>query len=419
MKIGNDHLTYSTLVHPGDTWDEMWNSLITYVPKVKARVAADEPFGVSLRLSASSAQTLVGSDAERARLREFLADNDLYVYTVNAFPYGPFKGQRVKEQVYEPDWRSEERVQYTKNVADVLAEIAPQNLAPSIQSAPLGFKPRVTDASVVESYTEHVLTVIAHLVALEARTGCTVTLALEPEPLCFLETTAETIAYFEEHLYSGAAAQRLAKLSGLPLSSAHGSLRRHLGIVFDCCHQAIEYEDAASSLAALRDAGIPVFKLQQAAAVQVPEVTPAAVETLERYVDTVYLTQTFERRDGKLTRFTHLEDAIASFRADPSGGREWRVHFHVPVFLEDLGPFRSTRSAIADALAYHRVHDVSHQLEIETYTWDVLPAELKHGDIVDYVTRELEWVRGQLTGESDGRSGLVAAADGRVAPAAH
>jgi hypothetical protein len=410
VKIGNDHLTYSTLVHPGDTWEQMWESLLTYVPKVKARVAPDVPFGVCLRLSASSAHTLVESPAERERLRAFLAENDLYVYTVNAFPYGPFKGQRVKEQVYEPDWRSEERTQYTKNVAEILAEIAPAELAPSIQSAPLGFKPRVTDDSVVASYTEHVLAVVAHLVELEERTGRTVTLALEPEPMCFLETTPETIAYFGEHLYSGAGAQRLAALSGLSQAGAHGALRRHVGIVHDACHQAIEYEDMGESLGALRDAGIPIFKLQQAAAVQVPDVTADAVDALEPYADTVYLTQTFERRDGELRRFIHLEDAIAAFRADPGGTREWRVHFHVPVFLDELGPFRSTRFAIADQLAYHREHDVSHQLEIETYTWDVLPAELKHGDIVEYVTRELEWVRDQLTGAGEEQPGLVGAA---------
>src|SRR5579871_337161 len=277
MKIGTDHLTYSTLVHAGDTWDEMWGSLRTFVPRVKERVSPDAPFGVCLRLSASSAQTLIDSDGARAELREFLAANDLYLYTVNAFPYGPFKGRRVKEDVYEPDWRTEERLQYTMNVARILAELAPADVEPSIQSAPLGFKPRVTDASVVDAYTEHVLRVVGLLVELEERTGRTVTLALEPEPYCILETTAETIAYFTDHLYAGRSAERLGELTGLPLSSAHGALRRHLGIVFDCCHQSVVYEDIGASLEQLNDAGIPVFKLQEAAAVQVPEVTPETV----------------------------------------------------------------------------------------------------------------------------------------------
>jgi hypothetical protein len=302
----------------------------------------------------------------------------------------------VKEQVYEPDWRSEERTRYTINVADVLADICPADIAPSIQSAPLGFKPRVTNQAVVTSYTSHVLRVVAHLVALEARTGRTVTLALEPEPYCFLETTDETVDYFTNHLYSAAAAETLAKLAHIPISEAHGALRRHLGVVFDICHQAVEYENIAENLQKLVDAGIPIFKLQEAAALHMPQVTQAIVDTLRRYAKTIYLTQTVEKKNGKLTRFLNLEDAFAAWEKDP-GPREWRTHFHVPVFLDDLGPFRTTRFAIEEALRFHKQKPLSRQLEIETYTWDVLPDNLKTGDIVDYVCRELEWVRGQLS----------------------
>ena len=151
----------------------------------------------------------------------------MYLYTVNAFPYGPFKNQIVKEQVYEPDWRSEERTQYTINVADVLADVAPEDISPSIQSAPLGFKPNVTGPEVVNSYTEHVMRVAAHLIKLEERTGRTVTLALEPEPFCFLETTDETVDYFTKHLYSGKSAEMLAKLAKIPISEAHIALRKY------------------------------------------------------------------------------------------------------------------------------------------------------------------------------------------------
>jgi hypothetical protein len=392
---GLGHLTYSTLVHPGDTWDEMWTSLTTYVPKVKARVSPHAPFGVSLRLSAKSAETLANSRVERDKLKNFLTDNDMYLYTVNAFPYGPFKNQVVKEQVYEPDWRSEERTRYTINVADVLSDVVPLGVSPSIQSAPLGFKPRVTGADVVASFTHHVLRVAAHLVALEARTGRTVTLALEPEPYCFLETTDETVDYFTSHLYTGAAAAMLAKLAGIPISEAHIALRRHVGVVFDICHQAVEYENIPESLQKLVNAGIPIFKLQEAAAMRIPEVTQKIVDTLARYAKTIYLTQTVELKDGKLTRFLNLEDAFKAWQSNP-GPREWRTHFHVPVFLDSLGEFGTTRFAIEDALKFHKANPLSRQLEIETYTWDVLPEHLKTGDIVDYVSRELEWVRGQL-----------------------
>src|SRR5438128_7602594 len=167
---GLGELTYSTLVHPGDNWNEIWNSLTTYVPKVKERIAPNQPFGVSLRLAAESAQTLISNPAEREKLKKFLGDNDMYLYTVNAFPYGPFKGQIVKEKVYEPDWRSEERTQYTINVAEVLADVAPEGTTPSIQTAPLGFKPRVTGPEGVEAFTEHLLRVASNCVGVHDRT---------------------------------------------------------------------------------------------------------------------------------------------------------------------------------------------------------------------------------------------------------
>ncbi|HEY7733117.1 MAG TPA: metabolite traffic protein EboE [Gaiellaceae bacterium] len=397
MDLGNGlgHLTYSTLVHPGDTWDEMWASLTTYVPQVKARVCPDKPFGVSLRLSAASARTLAADAERRGELRSFLDDNDLYLYTVNAFPYGPFKGRVVKEDVYEPDWSTDDRARYTMDVADVLVDVTREGISPSIQTAPLAFKPKVAGPADVEAFTQKVLEVAAHLVRLEQRTGRTITLGIEPEPYCFLETTGETIAYFEEHLYAGAAARTLAAAAGIPVSDAHVALRRHLGIVFDICHQAVEYEDITASLQALVDAGVPVVKLQEAAALDVPEVTDEVVDALRPYAETVYLTQTIERRGDELVRYLNVQDAFAAWEADP-GPRAWRIHIHVPVFLDDLGLFRSTRFAIADALRVHRATPLSGQLEIETYTWDMLPESLKTGDIVEYVCRELEWVQGQL-----------------------
>ena len=397
MDLGNGlgHLTYSTLVHPGDTWEDMWTSLTTYVPKVQKRVCPDAPFGVSLRLSNASAETLVKNKGERDKLKKFLADNNMYLYTVNAFPYGPFKNTIVKEQVYEPDWRSEERTRYTMNVAEILADVVPAGISPSIQSAPLGFKPNVTSKEVVNSYTDHVMRVAAHLIKLEQRTGRAVTLALEPEPFCFLETTDETVDYFTNHLYTGKSAETLAKLSGLPISEAIAAQRKFIGTVFDICHQAVVYEDIPVSLQKLVDAGIPILKLQEAAAVRIPNVTQKIVDSLARYAKTIYLTQTVEKKDGKLNRFLNLEDAFKAWNSDP-GPREWRIHFHVPVFLDDLGEFGTTRFAIEEALKFHKAKPLSGQLEIETYTWDMLPEHLKTGDVVDYVSRELEWVRAQL-----------------------
>ncbi len=406
MHLGNDlgHLTYSTLVHPGDTWDEIWESLTTYAPAVKRNVAPDVAFGISLRISGASARTLVADNRHMARLRDFLAEQNLYVYTANAFPYGPFKGQRVMEQVYEPDWTRPERVRYTNAVADVLAGIAVPGIAPTIQTAPLAFRPNVTGPGYIATFTRNLLAAVAHLIDTERRTGCRVKLALEPEPFCFLETTRETIEYFGEHVYSAEGTAVLATLTGLPASEIHGLVRRHLGVVFDICHQSVEFDDIPASLRLLVGAGIPIFKLQQAAALWVPEVTAEAVAELASFTETIYLSQTTQAQDGQLTRFLNLGDAIEAWRAAPGGSREWRTHFHVPVFLDDLGAFRTTRFAIEQALRLHAATPVSDHLEIETYTWDVLPAHLKTGDITEYVTREIEWVRGELLGARGGPS---------------
>ena len=399
MKLDNGlgHLSYSTLVHLGDTWSEMNASLREFVPQVKKRVSPSEPFAVSLRISASSAKTLTESPAERTALAEFLAAEDLYVYTVNAFPYGPFKGEIVMERVYEPDWTTDERVDYTNSIADILAEISPADVNPSIQTAPLAFKPNVAGEEYIRLFTRNVFRVVAHLRNLEERTGRRVKLAIEPEPACYLETTDETVEWFENRVYSRAGINELAEVAGIPVSEAEGAIRRYLGIVFDIGHQSVGFENITDSLTTIVNAGIPIFKLQEASSLWVEELTHDKIPALRRFTDTIYLSQTSLKQDGTITKFLNLGEALDAYEANPVPS-EMRTHFHVPVFLEELGPFRTTRFGVREALTMHRETPLSDHLEIETYTWDVLPPELKTGDIIEYVSRELEFVRDELMG---------------------
>jgi hypothetical protein len=374
----------------------MRESVEAHLPAVKRRVSPDAPMGVSLRLSGAAVTALQADPAEREEFVCFLRDHDLYVYTVNAFPHGDFKGRSVMEHVYEPDWSTEERMRYTMGVADVLADMTEAGVDPSIQTAPLAFRPNVAGPAYVEGFTFNLLRVVAHLATVERRTGRRLKLALEPEPYCFLETTEETVRYFEERIFSRSGAETLATLADCPISEAIGLARRHLGVVFDIGHQSVEFEDIPGALESLVAAGIPIFKLQEAAALWVPEVTEESVRALAQFTDTIYLSQTTQKRDGRLTRFLNLQDAIDAWNASPGGTREWRTHFHVPVFLEEIGGFRTTRSNIEAALEMHRRTPLSDHLEIETYTWDVLPEHLKTGDIDEYVSREIEWVRDAL-----------------------
>ena len=397
LKNGLGHLSYSTLVHLGDTWPEMSASVREFLPQVKKRISPNAPFAVSLRISASSAKHLTENPQERKDLVEFLEKEGLYVYTVNAFPYGPFKGEIVMEKVYEPDWTTDARVDYTNSVADILAEISPKNVNPSIQTAPLAFARNVVSDEYVDTFTKNVFRVVKHLIELEGRTGRRVKLAIEPEPACYLETTDETITWFTDRVYSRRGISELAAIAGIPVSEAEGAIRRYLGIVFDIGHQSVGFENITDSLTKLVNAGIPIFKLQEAASLWVEDLTVDKVQALRRFTDTIYLSQTSLKQDGKITKYLNLGEALDAFEANPVK-TEMRTHFHVPVFLEELGPFRTTRFGVQEALKMHRATPLSDHLEIETYTWDVLPAELKTGDIVDYVSRELEFVRDELIG---------------------
>jgi hypothetical protein len=239
---------------------------------------------------------------------------------------------------------------------------------------------------------------VAHLVPLQARTGRVIALAFEPEPYCFLETIEETVRFFEQHLFADAAITRLARLCGLSRSAAEQALHRHLGVCYDVCHAAVEYEDPKGGLERLRRAGIRVPKLQLSAALRVARVDAAAADRLRSFDEPVYLHQVVERRQGRLTRYLDLPQA---FEALDLGGsrepREWRVHFHVPIFLDEIEHFSTTQNFLREILAIHREHPVSAHLEVETYTWDVLPEQYRQDDVATAIARELAWVRDRLT----------------------
>ena len=251
MRIGAaeraEHLTYCTNIHAGETWDEIFSRLRTNLPAVKSAASVDADLGVGLRLSAIAADVL----AAPARLQEFKAfldDGGYYVFTINGFPYGPFHGQRVKEQVYQPDWSHRERLVYSDRMADLLASLLPDGMEGSISTVPGTFKPLASEPGMVDGITDHLLHHVAKLVQIERSTGKTIALALEPEPCCFLETIEETVAYFENHLFAPDACRRLSGLTGLSSAAADAALRRHLGVCYDVCHAAVEYEDPAGSI---------------------------------------------------------------------------------------------------------------------------------------------------------------------------
>jgi hypothetical protein len=393
---GTCHLTYCTNIHAGETWPDIRANLESFLPPIKRQVSPEAPMGVGLRLSGIAADALAEPEA-LDELRAFLAREGLYVFTINAFPYGPFHGTRVKEEVYQPDWMTPERLRFTNLAADILASLLPEGVEGSVSTVPGTFKPLAAAPDASERMAEAMVRHAVHLVGIVRGTGRRVALAVEPEPCCFLETIEETVAFWRDYLLAAPARQLLCGLTGLDEREADAALRRHLGVCYDVCHAAVEFEDPAGSLAALAEAGIRVTKLQLSSALRLPKVGPDAETLLRPFDEGVYLHQTVEQRDGEIVRHVDLGPALSALRAGEAGG-EWRVHCHVPVFLDRFGPLHSTRDFLKAVLAICRERPVSDHLEVETYTWDVLPAEHKGASKAEAIARELLWVKEGLRG---------------------
>ncbi len=394
------HLTYCSNIHPGESWAEVRVNLDRHVVAVRDRLKPEGDFGIGLRLSARAAGEL-SVPAVLAEFRDFLRRQRMYVFTINGFPYGTFHGTRVKEDVYLPDWRDPERLRYTDQLADLLVDLLPDApsgepaMEGSVSTVPGAFKPALGGPEDVALMVEHLLRHVAHLVALRSRTGKLVALALEPEPHCFLETVAEVVDFFAQHLHGADAARRTMALTGLDHPAATRALHDHLGVCLDLCHAAVEFEDAADCIRRLDRAGIGIHKMQISAGLRLPALDPESLAALKRFDDPVYLHQVVQRCADGIVRFADLPAALASLDG-VAGDREWRVHFHVPIFLDRLAPFASTQSFVRDVLAIHREKAVSPHLEVETYTWDVLPEPFRSGSVDEAVARELAWVRTEL-----------------------
>jgi sugar phosphate isomerase/epimerase len=341
------HLTYCTNIHPAVGWEAVLESVRAHAPALKARLSPDAPFGIGLRLSGAESQELLQGD-RLARFRDWLAAEGLYVFTLNGFPHGTFHGKPVKADVHAPDWSSEERVAYTLRLAEILRALLPEAMPGTISTSPLSYGPWGAD---LDRCTANVARVARELA------GTRIALAIEPEADGALATVDDLIRWWPDGL-------------------------DNVTVCFDACHSAVAYEEPAQALDALDAAGIRVGKAQLSAALIVP---PEAHDELRAFADPIYLHQVTER--GSHRSWPDLPEALA----DDGGGEEWRVHFHVPIFVDRYGALRSTQEHLARCIRRVRT---SH-LEIETYTWDVLPPDLKASS-VDSIAREYEWVLGVL-----------------------
>jgi hypothetical protein len=380
MKLNNGlHLAYCTNIHRGETWLETFDALNKYTLAVKQRVAADKAYAIGLRLSQRAAQEL----SEPSTLLEFqrwLGKNDCYIFTINGFPYGQFHGTRVKEKVYLPDWTSRERVGYTNLLFDLLAQLLPRDVEGSVSTVPCGFKELVTSEEQWKLIRRNIWECVEHIARLSERSGRKLHLGLEPEPLCLLETSGEVVRFFDEMREEHRGDSRLAE---------------HLGVNYDTCHLAVEFEEPQDALGELIKNGIKISKLHLSSALKVKP-TPEVRAALGKFADDIYLHQIIARGpDGERLAYRDLPDALAQ---DPSdAATEWRIHFHVPLHSSPTPIFDNTTDHLLGVLDILQSNPgLCSHLEMETYTWDVLPAELKSRDVVEQLVAEYEWTLGRL-----------------------
>jgi hypothetical protein len=382
----NHHLAYCTNIHPAETWAETFNVLETDVLAVQKRLQDENllegSFAIGLRLSAQSSAELL--EGERlTTFKNWLTQNDCYVFTINGFPYGNFHGTRVKEQVYQPDWTTRERLDYTCQLFSLIAELSPGEAGGSVSTLPGSFKEFDADENLIFA---NLYAVARHIEEKSQESGKDLHLGLEPEPLGYFENTSETLAFFSR-FYTWCNQQGLTT----------EIVKRRIGLNYDCCHFAIEFDDCRTSLEAFREAGIRISKVHLSSALSFDPNDEASRTALRAFDEPTYLHQVIIRQNGELKRakdlpqfYENLDSGLWSLESQT----EARCHFHVPLYAEAAHPLGTTQDHVRQMLAYREENpDFCAHFEIETYTWGVLPESLQT-DLTSQIVAEFEWVLG-------------------------
>ena len=325
---------------------------------------------------------------ELEKFGQFLKNEDLYVFTINGFPYGRFHNTSVKEDVYRPDWQSSQRRDYTIMLADILARLLPEDVNGSISTVPLSYKEWITNEQQIQQMVQMLADVAVHLNTIYERSGRNICLGLEPEPDCLIENIDEVVTFFSGPLIN-TGIEYIKQKHGL--KNPEEILKRHIGACFDTAHLAIEFEDLTESYQRLIESEINICKVQLSLALELQQ-SPQALDQLEDFSDTVYLHQVkIQTADNEILSYSDMPEALEK---SPSG--RWRIHFHMPLFFTKYGYLESTFSCLDADFFKGLLKGRTQHLEIETYTFDVLPGFLRENGVIKMVTEEYKWVLSQL-----------------------
>lgn len=401
MEIANKaHLSYCTNIHPGETWPEIFESLKNYTLKVKQAILPKKKFGIGLRLSQKSALVLVKTN-NLIEFKNWLELNDLYVFTMNGFPYGEFHNVAIKDQVHTPDWTTQDRVDYTKNLMEILAFLLPDNTEGGVSTSPLSYKYWFNSKENIHQTTEKtcdaIIQIVLQLIEIKQNSGKTLHLDIEPEPDGFLENTAEVINFYISYLFKQGI-NTLQNILHCSESEAKKHILEHVQVCYDVCHFALAYEKPEFVISSFEKQGIKIGKIQISSAIKCQKSDKFTIKeqqnSLREFDEPTYLHQSIvQLKDNSLVHFSDLSEGI-DLMTSPDF-KEIRTHFHVPIFTTDFGVLASTQNEIIDALAIWKKNKYTAHLEIETYTWGVLPEHLQT-NMTQSISRELTWVLNQL-----------------------
>ncbi len=394
MFNANRILSYCTNVHAGNDYASTLKNLETYAVAVKALVSPHAPMGVGLWLPASTAREIIDND-RIAELRDWLDARGLCVVTMNGFPYGDFHQTVVKHEVYKPTWADEERLDYTMQLVRILGGLLPKDASGSISTLPIGW-PTDSDNDrdndrLRAAGGQQLLKLADFLAREEAATGHCIHIDIEPEPGCLIDTTGGMIDFFEAHLFPGN-------------DKAH--VARFLRVCHDVCHAAVIGEAQQPVLKAYRDAGIRIGKVQLSSAVSVDfaalaeEDRSEALSQLGQFQEPRYLHQTMvdDEEQGYGLLYEDLPEALEAMASQQLEGLSLCTHFHVPLFLREIGLLTATQDDVLECLeGIDSLTDCEH-IEVETYAWNVLPPELQVENLAEGIAKEMQWVLDATSG---------------------
>ena len=388
------HLTYCSNIHPGEKWDDHFKSLQENIPFIREQLAPGQAFGLGLRV-ANEASIELSKPEIMAEFKTWLNEHNIYVFVINGFPFGGFHNTVVKDDVHTPDWTTTDRLEYTIRLFRILSQLLPKGMEGGVSTPPLSYrlwwKNDAEKQDALKRATSNIFLLLDELIQIEKETGQVLHLDIEPEPDGLFDNTTDFVVWYRDILLPEGI-KYLNEKHQLDSETAATTIRKYIQLCYDICHAAVGYEQPEDILRSLDENGIKVGRIQVSSALKIDfstnkEIKRKAIETFD---EPVYLHQVVTRNaDGTHSHYPDLPGAIADWKTDHL---EWRIHFHVPLFIQSYGALDSTQGDIVKTLAIHSKKPFSSFLEVETYTWGVLPEDMQK-PIGESIVREIEWVK--------------------------